>query len=426
MRTGLMGFSPLLAVLLWPAMAQAADPKSPPLQKSDQPVMACPEYGAGFFRLPGHDICLKTSIDLTLELKADAATQDIYIETARVAGNPLAFYDRVKFDRTMDRTQSRVDPRLNFMAVSRIGDDPVVTFASFRTGQTLTAATARSTGTERSDQISVDQAWVKYKGITAGRHASFFDFTPGYTYSGGYASQRSLNLFSYTQTFGKVATLSLSVEDALERRVEDSVWAAYGGQRMPDLVAQARYLPSWGIVHAAAALHEIVDSVGNRSTMAYAANAGVEYRQKWADVFGASAADTYGRFLLNGAYTNGALSYLGIPKFGTDYVSDLDGRIVKTRAYSGVVSYEHVWKPNFKTTLSYSRYALRSDMTNFDFKVRGALAQVGAEYMPVPGLMVGTELNYFRDQVRGVYFGVPATRDRVDIFTGYAYIRRRI
>ena len=144
------------------------------------------------------------------------------------------------------------------------------------------------------------------------------------------------------------------------------------------------------------------------------------------DVFGQSAADTYGRFLFNGAYTNGALSYLGIPRFGTDYVSDVDGKIVKTRAYAAVASYEHVWKPNFKTTLSYSVYSLHSDMKNVDYRVKGSLAQFGAEYMPVPGLMVGTEVNYFRDSIRATQFGISGERDKVDILTGIAYIRRRI
>ena len=426
MRTGQIIQLSLAAIILGAAPAGAADLKPPPQRNTDTPMLACPEYGAGFLRLPGHDVCLKASIDVTFEMKIDAAKQDIRIETARTDNEPYAYYYKLKLDRSADRLTMRIDPRINFMTVSRVGDNPLITFTSFRTGQMLTAANGRTNETSSSEHLQIDQAWIKYLGFTAGKHPSFFNFSPGYTYSGGYASQTNLNLFAYTHTFGKTASLSLAVEDANERRTEDGVWSAYGGQRMPDIVAQARYLPSWGIVHAAAALHEIPDSIGITSSLAYAASAGIEVRQKWADMFGAAAADTYGRFLLNGAYTNGALSYLAIPKFGTDYITDADGKIRKTRGYSAVASYEHVWKPNFKTTLSYSVYAINSDLPNFDMRVRGSLAQVGAEYMPVPGLMVGTELNYFRDSVRTIHFGVPADRDKVEIFTGYAYIRRRI
>lgn len=400
--------------------------RPPPAKPDAEPLRACPEFGPGFIRLPGVDVCLKASIDLTLEVKADMARQDVLIETARVVDNPVAYYDKQKFDRADNRLVSRVDPKLNFMTVSKIGDAPLISFVSLRSSTLLTAASARDHGGGTDQTMYIDQAWLKYMGFTAGRHGSYFDFSPGYTYVGGYASQKNLNLLAYTHGFGSIASLSVSVEDGIERRAQEGVWAAYSGQRLPDLVAQARFTPSWGMVHASAALHQITDGLTGRTAYGYAVNSGIEYRQKWADLFGPGTTDMYGRILLSGAYTRGALDYLGIPRFGTDYVADVDNRIRQTSGYSAVISYEHVWKPNFKTTIGYSIFAIESAMTNFTFKVRGSVAQIGAEYMPTPGLMVGAELDYYRDSVRGTYFGAAGNRDTVGNFTGFAYVRRRI
>lgn len=414
----------LAAAGLAPAMA--ADLKAPPLTPRSEAVNACPEYGSGFIRLPGTDVCLKTTIDLTYEMKLDLATKDIYIETTRVAGNPLAFYEATPLSRTINRFSTRLDARVNFMTASKIGDMPVMTFTSLRSGPNLTAADARATTTPSDDVIRLDQAWIKYAGFTAGRHTSYFDFTPGYTYTGGYASSRTLNLFAFTRTFGSEASLSFAVEDSNDRRVQDGVWAAYGGQRLPDLVGQARWAPKWGTLHAAAALHEINDTVNARTVYGYAFNTGLELRKKWSELFGATAGETYGRVLLSGTYASGAIGYLGIPKFATDYVADITGKTEMTRGYSFVASYEHVWAPNFKTMATLSAYRVTSDMLNYNHAVRGMVAQLGAEYMPVSGLMVGVEADYFRDSVRGTYFGVPADKDKVGIFTAFAYIRRRI
>lgn len=405
--------------------AVAADLKAPPLKLAAEAMRACPEYGPGFIRLPGLDVCLKSTIDVTYEMKLDLAKKDIYIETTRVAGNPLAFYEATPISRTIHRFSSRIDPRFNLMTVSKVGDTPVLTFSSFRSSADITAADSRSTPAPSSDGVRLDQAWIKFAGLTAGRHTSLFDFTPGYTYTGGYASSKTLNLLAYTHTFGTLGSISLSAEDATERKVQDGVWANYSGQSLPDLVGQARITPSWGIVHASGALREIRDGIAGRTGFGYALSSGIEVRRKWSDVFGASAGETYGRLLVSGTYANGAIGYLGIPKFGTDYVSDITGRIERTKGHSFVASYEHVWAANFKTTATLSAYRIGADMLNYTHAVRGMVAQVGAEYMPVPGLMVGVEGDYFRDSVRGTYFAVPATRDRVNIVTAFAYVRRR-
>ena len=410
----------ILAGVLATQPAAAADLKP----AAPEYVRACPGLGAGFVKLPGSETCVSLSGDILAEARFDMAHHDLYIETARIAGNPMAFYDRIRIGRNIDRYTPRLDARLNVLTATRIGEENLITFLSLRSGQQQTAANARDAGQFNAD-IYPDLAWIKYAGLTAGRAPSFFNFSPGYTFSGGYASQRNLNLLGYTYDIGKIASVTASLEDGHERRVTDGVWSSNSGQRRPDIVVQGRFTPKDGLVHAAFASHEIRDAIGGQSRNAYAFNTGMEIRKKWSDIFGPTAGNTYGRLMVSGAWTNGALDYLGIPKFGTDYASDVDGRIRATRGRSTVVSYEHLWTPTLKTTVGWSTYDLKSRLTNFSYRVRGSVAQIGVEYMPVSGLMFGAEANYFRDKIRGVYFGVPATTDRVEIVTASVYARRR-
>ena len=64
----------------------------------------------------------------------------------------------------------------------------------------------------------------------------------------------------------------------------------------------------------------------------------------------------YGRVMLSAAYADGALSYLQVPFFNVDYIADQDGTIRRSKGFSAVVAYEHLWTPTLKSTLSYSYY----------------------------------------------------------------------
>lgn len=409
----------LAACALLPAAARPAKPLDRP-----EVVQACPWFGPGFFRVPGNDACIRLSGEVLAESRFDFARRDLYIETVRILGNPLAFYDRPKISHRIDRTQLRSDARLTLMSATDVGGFPLVTSLTLRNQPDTTAAT-RGAGATAGDILHADQAWLRYRWVTAGKHPSYFDFSTGYTLTGGYGSQRNVNLLALTFRPSNATSLTLSLEDGASRRYEDGVWASYGAQRRPDVVVQGRWAPSFATLHASAALHPIRDGLAGRSKEGYALSAGLEYRQKWSDLFGTAAGDTYGRFLLTAATTRGALDYLGLPRFATDYAADLGGRLVQSRATAFIASYEHVWRPDLKTVIGVSGYDVHMPLTNYDHRVRGTVAQIGIEYMPVSNLMVGAEANLYRDSVRGAYFGVRAPTDRVEIVTGSVYLRRR-
>ena len=128
-------------------------------------------------------------------------------------------------------------------------------------------------------------------------------------------------------------------------------------------------------------------------------------------------------------------SYLGAPFFASDYVAGVDGKLRLSSGSSGLISYEHLWTPNFKTTATLSAYSLHSSSDksliggvpfDFDYKVRGWQAQVGAEYMPISNLSFGSEVSFSRDRASGSYSSVAATPIKVGVWGMYFYIRRRI
>lgn len=397
-------------------------------------MRTCPNLGSGFFKVPGQEVCLRIGVDLLYEVKGDAANRDIVIDTVPILGTPAAVYEAADISDTATRYRSRTSGTVSLTAVSALGNEALVSHLGLRSGIDDSNAADRRSGEETVPSTYLDQAWISWNGVMAGLRPSMFDFSSGYTYSGGYASQRRTHAVSYEASFDKGASLALSVEDPAFRRYQDFAksnssdgrWADYGPQHYPDVVLRGEMSPEWGTVHVAGAVHSINDAINGKDSIGWAANGGLELRPKWGDILGMEAGNTRGRLMVTAAYADGALDYLGIPRFSTDYIATPDGKITRTRGASAVVSYEHVWRPDLKTVAALSAYKTLSDVDSFQWETRGGLAQVGVEYMPAANTFLGAEVNYFYDDVKGQYFGVDGDRTSADFFQVYAYLRRRV
>jgi hypothetical protein len=420
----------ILPMFALPGTASSGElPLGKAAEPSSESVQACTNIGRGFFRPPGQDVCLKIGLDLLYEGKGDFTRDEIYIETERLklTGTPAALYARNDVSDTVTRYRSRTSGTISLTAVSALGNQPMVTHVGLRSGiDDTNAADRRSDNDFSIPSTYLDQAWVSAYGITAGLRGSLFDYSSGYGYSGGYASNSRTNAISYEKDIGEIANLGVSIEDNAFRRYQEGVWAKYGAQRYPDLVLRGRLTPSWGNVHAAVAAHSVNDSINSKEKWGWAANAGVELRAKWSDVVGEAAGDMRGRLLLTGAYTKGALDYLGIPRFSADYIATPDGKIELTDGFSAMASYEHIWRPDLKTTATIAVYKTLNDIPDFRWEARGGLAQAGIEYMPAGNTYLGAEVTYFYDDVKGTYFGVEGNEISADFFQVYTYLRRRV
>ena len=256
----------------------------------------------------------------------------------------------------------------------------------------------------------MDDAWASVGAFTIGHRFSFFDYNPGFTYKPGYTSYRTTNVLAWSSPIYDGVSATFALEDGTYRRREDGVWASYRDKRAPDFVASVNVERPWGNAHASFAAHGLsredtlgCSCSGEAKDVGLAASAGVEYRHKFGD--------TYGRIMLSGAASEGALDYLGIPSFAPDYIADSEGQIRRTRGYSAIASYEHVWLPTLRTSASFSVYATSNAGDDFQWNSTGYLGQLTIEFMPVAKVVLGAELSRFFDAIRGTEDGFAGSRE---------------
>jgi hypothetical protein len=425
------------------------------------PNAACGVYGSKFFKLGDSGFCGKAGYDVMVFGAKDFAQSDIGLVSQRLpsfgyaAGTPMLYYTDKSFAQQTYYPRLGVDAQANFMAVRQTDFGALVGFVNIRAAGELEAPQYGGLAYEPSNAVNgsilqglVDQAWVRLGGLEVGVQPSMFGFARwGYSIMPGYSSLVNTPAVSYTYRVDNVAgsnssvSASFALEDPSRREMADGLLASYAPTRAPDIVAQARFGSPTVLLHVGGALHQINDEAAadccgspENSMWGAAATVGGEYRVKWSDVFGAAAGDTYGRFLLQGAVARGAIGYLGIPFFATDYVADADGDLHATTGYSAVASYEHLWTPTLKSSVTYSLFGTSEtsgaellapdEPMWFDVKIRGSLLQGGIEDMVQPGLTIGVEGGYTWTTATGNYAGASSAPLSVGFANLAAYVRK--
>ena len=210
------------------AGAQAADlpvAKAAPVEY----VRVCSTYGAGFFYIPGTETCL------------------------RVGGRVRAEFGYVEPD-------DREDDAIGFRARGRIQLDARTATAYGLLRTFVRFEMTRNTGVYGNDPTSpnVDQAFIQFGGLTAGRVVSMFDnsdLPTGHFGTLRFSDAPNVNLFAYTFSFGNGFSATLSAEEGRYGTFVD-LPLAEAGQRMPDVVANLKYAGTWGSFQVSGALHQ--------------------------------------------------------------------------------------------------------------------------------------------------------------------------
>lgn len=391
-------------------------------------VKVCSAHGAGFFYIPGSDVCMQISGRVRAEyLYATPYTRGEDTSSFRGHG-------RINVDvrqttqygllRAFVRMEQYADDS-RYGGIHPLSQRGVNGFAAGITGNTNTIWGAANQGD------ILNKAFIQfYTGtagfFTAGRSVSFFDFYANNdNYSRLIGSDRdNVNLFAYTATFGGGFSATLSVEDQYARRLGAGVGAyaavapysavAYAGQALPDIVGNLRVDQAWGSAQLSGAIHQIRTS----NFAAAGANAplvGTSYG--WAVQGGVkinlpmiAAGDT---LWLQAAYGQGANDFVGVSRAARDgalfsalrpgggevvdgYVNNL-GSLKKATSWSVVGSFVHNFTPSVQAAV-YGGYGvvnysgtLASSGFN-DFKVW----QVGGRinWIPVRNFTIGSELMY--------------------------------
>lgn len=392
--------------ILFAALSLGTLPKADAQPLRSESVEGCPEWGVGYMRLAGTDACLRIGGELTTGADRDFGEEEIFLQSDYRDGVPFATYRADPAGAEFSELRTSVDAELDLIVVSQTEYGPLAGVVQLR-GAVLP---------DGVNEVTLGHAFVQVGGFTAGLHPSFFDFSTGFTQTPGYASDAVTPLFAFTYELRPTVTITVSAENGVYRRVQEGVWAQYGGADRPDIVGSGRVAQDWGLLHAAAAAHRIEDLRGDRS-WGWAANAGLEYRT--------SSGEMPGRLLLSASYADGAIGYLGIPFYVADYIVDEGGRIARTRGYSLLASYEQVWTPRLKSSATLSYYGALTETSFFDWRVRGLTATVGSEFMPVPGLMMGVELSWYYDVLQGTELDVSGPRESVSTANVLTYLRRQ-
>jgi hypothetical protein len=394
------------------AGAQAADL---PAKKAAavEYVRVCSTYGAGFFYIPGTETCLRVGGRVRAEFR--------YVE-------PL--------DRSQDAIGFRTRGRLNIDARTATAYGLLRTFVRFEM--------TRDTGVYgfSSTTANVDQAFIQFGGLTAGRTVSFYDnsdLPTGHFGTLRFSDAPTVNVFAYTFSFGNGFSATLAAEEGRfagtflgNRQVTNNGVVSVvpntlfneAGQTYPDLVGNVKYAGTWGSAQLSGALHQL------RSDDLVAVGPGAfDYPDSelgWSVSFQGSlnlpslaAGDA---LWFAASYADGALGYLGFGSSATvgslnvsiaDAVVGIDGDIETGTGWSLAGGLRHYWTPTIRQNVfgSYARVEYGNDLIRgflpgsvisasaFDFDEWRAGTNV--IWSPVAGLDLGVEVLYANVDPRG-------------------------
>jgi hypothetical protein len=371
------------------AGAQAAD--LPVKAKPVQYVKICSLYGAGFYYIPGTDMCLKIGGWVRAQYMfgiEDGTVGPLVQGNAAVATGAAAghgntgSYNRLSDDGfdwrargyiTADaRHQSSYGTVRAYIAVGRSGD--------------------------MGGAFNANRAFIQFAGFTFGLASSFYDFYsgPAVSFYGGQINPASDTgdggnwVGAYTHQFGNGLSATIAAEDDRANRAT-WIWnplvanpaAAvlatanqYAAPNWPDIVGNLRVEQSWGAAQIMGAIHNVAAGYNSASALAlgmsthagdqtgYALGAGIKLFAPMigkGDYFQAQVNYTQGALGYVFAGAGGAANMGSFRDGGTFGYGFKDDAIVVggvttsslelTTAWGVNASYEHFWNDQWKTSL---------------------------------------------------------------------------
>ena len=239
------------------AAAEAADLPLKGAAPPPQGLATCNVAGMIGFVSPGTDICVKLSGYVAAQTFTGSLTPQygLYF-TGTPGSSPLS-----------STTLTPIDMRdsIGFTARAQLAID-----ARSNSAYGLVRGYAELLGTNSSGfdsaytGILVNQAFVQFAGLTAGRIGSFFSYLAGgETWYDFYSPDRVYgnqpDVIALTATLGSGLTATLSFEEPTGAIVNNGIDGgfanAYYGMRYPDVIAALRLDQSWGSAQISAAAH---------------------------------------------------------------------------------------------------------------------------------------------------------------------------
>jgi len=294
----------------------------------------------------------------------------------------------------------------------------------------------------------VNQGYVTWAGITAGKAQSFYSFIGGGDNWNNFFSpdQKGFNepvLMAYTASFGGGFTATIAAQSQGTNGASGGGTnmtggyssggngpavagpTTFGGQRWPDIVGALHVKQGWGEAQLSGVIHNVnvkdynyTDTIGcgvigvalcgaTESKVGWGVDAGVKVNLTgWGGMFGAGD-----DIILTGSYTQNATWYSGLPDamngengqvngngqamiLGDAYFNPLTNQWSTPRAWSVSGLLEHHWTPTFYTNLEGSIGAINWSGMNGSFCGFGACVGTGVLSPHAFTYLVGADIGW--------------------------------
>ena len=323
------------------AGAQAAD--LPVKAKPVGYVKICPQYGPGFYYIPGTDICLKVG-------------GLVFAEAGYYASGAITSL-------TFGPTWSRDDTDLQWRSRGYISLDARQNTA-YGTLRSYILGGFEQRDTSATNAITagafIQYAFIQFAGFTAGTANSFFDF--GVNYQGISVASNPwnwANVFAYTANLGNGLSATISLEEQTTSALGSPATIQ---QESPAIVGNIRLDQAWGSAQVMAATYQQRFHGAVRDDWGWAVGAGIEIKLP---MLGAGDTIKFVAVTAEGATEYTGLSgspYGGIGgvtlgfaggAVGTVLVTDYAGGVAGTQtdASSVMVQFRHFWTPTLRSSL---------------------------------------------------------------------------
>ena len=269
------------------------------------------------FVLPGSDTCFRIGGYITAQYTLGNNAQSPYSTNPRASSqqDALGFYTR---------------GRITFDAVSNTAAGPLHSVlaidANYGTG--FDGTTGNIPGTNDFNTHAT-YAFIQWAGLTAGRHASFFDFLAGGPAWDDFISPdhtgTGTNLLAYTAALGGGFSATVSMESPEQEQAGQFGVRNFGnayGTRAPDFVLNGTYAGGWGKTQLSAVFHQNqYASLAGGGTNPITGLATWPSTDSWGwGILGGVSINLPGMagsdFNVQGVYTEGAVAYSGWTSFG--------------------------------------------------------------------------------------------------------------
>ena len=354
-------------------------------------VKVCPQYGAGFFVVPGTDGCLRVGG----RLRAD------YVTGSDASNN----YETLARSENQSQTRARGYIYVDHRQQSEVGLVRAYTRLSV------------SSDNGAAGTNLFELAFVQVGGFTFGQFGNPYEvlyYTNGWAPLGlnGIGAKDSVGDqgIAYTHSFGGGVTGTVAVMNGAENRNAGTGGLTYAGHNVPDFVAAVEATQGWGSVKLAGVLHQVRYSNAAVDTdYGWAVNGGVKVNLPMIAA---------GDFIsLQGAYSEGATAFGGVTtlRAGQNTLAAYDATAAGklSTAWSVAGGLTHFWTKTVDTHVygGYAKFENGTDKAN-----QYTVAQY-TKWTPVAGLQLGVETGYRKIGGAGVdLVSGGKTNDKEDFF----------